>query len=101
MELRKILAVCLAVAMACSLTVIPAVAAEDSAKPVGRVDTVEVNGTDVYVYVPETIHVNNWSSPMIFVFGDEDYTAQTAEETALASGLAQIAAEENAVVSLP
>lgn len=99
MELRKILAVCLAVAMACSLTVIPAVAAEDSAKPVGRVDTVEVNGTDVYVYVPETIHVNNWSSPMIFVFGDEDYTAQTAEETALASGLAQIAAEENAVVT--
>ena len=65
-----------------------------------RIDKVSIKGTDVYFYIPESEFLGRrpGTAPIFMVFGDENYNAETAVETALASGLANIAKAEGAVV---
>lgn len=55
---------------------------------------------NTYFYIPEgTDNLDRISIvPIILVFGDEDYTAESAKQTAINSGLAEIASQEGSIV---
>ncbi|HZG84565.1 hypothetical protein [Paenibacillus sp.] len=87
---------------------VPAFAADDSAvqsaaEVSGRIDTVKVgpigDEIEVYVYVPDAIQLVAWTNPILLVYGDEDFTAETAKQAAEGSGLAALAARDNAVIT--
>jgi len=80
------------------LTTNKSVAAEASD---GRVDTVSTSQGDTYFYVPENSENLDRITPVpiFLVFGDEDYTAESAKQTAIDSGLAEIAYEEGSIVA--
>ncbi len=73
---------------------------ETTANYTGHVDIVTVSGTECYYFVPDSdlVGTRTCSSPIFVVFGDEDYTAETALITAHTSGLAQLAEEEGSIV---
>ncbi len=75
-------------------------AEETTADYSGQVDTVTVNGTECYYFVPDSdlVGTRTCSSPIFVVFGDEDYTAETALAEAHTSGLAKLAEEEGSIV---
>lgn len=66
----------------------------------GRIDVVTTDQGDVYFYVPEDSKNLDRVSivPIFLVFGDEDYTAESAKQTAISSGLAEIASREGSIV---
>lgn len=60
----------------------------------------EIAEYNSFVYVPEGIEQKSIITPILLVYGDEDYTAETALTEVQDSGFAQIAAENNMVVTL-
>ena len=66
----------------------------------GRVDVISTNQGKVYFYVPEgSKNLDRVSIvPILFMFGDEKYTEASAKETAIRSGLADIANREGSIV---
>lgn len=99
--MRKLLPLLCSAALVLSL--LPAVsltasAADDAIEAV--VTEMDVNGNTIYVYAPksELPVASAVTAPCFMVFGDEPYTAKTAEAEALSSGLAKIAAREGATV---
>ena len=67
----------------------------------GRIDTITLtSGATAYVYVPDNDFIG-WraaASPMLLVFGDQPFSADTALQTAYDSGLSIIADGELGVV---
>lgn len=62
----------------------------------GTVDTrYTADGDEFFVYVPKGIELDRWTAPILLVYGDEKYTAASAYETAVSSGLADLAAQEH------
>lgn len=66
----------------------------------GRIDVITTDQGDVYFYVPvDSENLDRVSIvPIFLVFGDEDYTAESAKKTAIDSGLAEIASREGSIV---
>ncbi len=65
-----------------------------------RVDEVTVAGRTCYMYVPasENVGLYTCTSPIIMVFGNENYTEGSVLETAQSSGLAEIAKEKGSCI---
>lgn len=79
----------------------PALAASSSnGNAQERVDEVNVAGRTCYMYVPasENVGLYTCTSPIIMVFGNENYTESSAMETAESSGLAEIAKEKGSCI---
>ncbi len=59
-------------------------------------------GATYFAYIPDNEDYGNraTSSPMLMVYGDGAYTAESAKETVISSGLAEIADHEHAPVIL-
>ncbi len=53
-----------------------------------------------FIYVPANVDVSNrpGTAPVLVVYGDKDFTAATALETADASGIGEIAAKEECII---
>lgn len=80
---------------------LPAAAASSSGgNGTERVDAVEVAERTCYMYIPDSENVGLYTctSPIIIVFGNENYTEATALETAAKSGLADIAREKGSCI---
>ena len=58
-----------------------------------RIDEITLADRTCYMYVPESNRVGNFLTltPIVVVFGDEAFTAQTALETAENGGFAELA----------
>ncbi len=57
-------------------------------------------GAEVFVYVPNGIKANSKiTEPIVMVFGDKDFTAETAAELAETSGIWQKAQREDSVIA--
>ena len=95
--MKKLIAIVLSVLMVLSLGV-TAFAADGDIEAV--VTEVAVGDNTVYVYAPESdmIMTSTCTAPCFIVFGDEAYTAETAEAEAVDTGLAALAAREGATV---
>lgn len=66
----------------------------------GAVDEVNLpSGAKAFVYVPDGIELVAWTTPVLLVLGDEDFTAASAREMAEASDLAADAKGDNAVIT--
>ncbi len=65
-----------------------------------KVTQLTMGKNTIYVYAPESELpvASATTAPCFMVFGDEPYTAESAEAEAIASGLAKIAAKEGATV---
>jgi poly(3-hydroxybutyrate) depolymerase len=83
-----------------------AMATED----VGRIVSYEINDTEAFAFIPDGIEARRGAgrgnttavqqiAPIIIVYGDEPFTAESAMQTAVDSGLANIARAEGAVIS--
>ncbi len=81
-----------------------AAAIDPAAKMVGvaeeRIDEVEIAGRTCYMYVPASNRVGNILAltPIVVVFGDEAFTAETAMQYAQDYGFAEIAARDGLCV---
>ena len=65
----------------------------------GVIDHRTVGGAEVFVFIPEGIRNRRITAPIILVYADKAFTAETAAETALTCGFAAIAKEEDACVA--
>lgn len=76
-------------------------AAPASSEGKASVTELSVEQHTVYLYSPESrLPVcSSGTAPAFIVLGNTDYTAQTAEQTAVSSGLAELAADEGASVA--
>lgn len=106
---KKLAAAMLTTAMICSLPGM-AVYAEETKPVLGDTSvepvSAEIDGTvyegtlstgaGYYAYIPENKNYGNraTSNPLLIVYGDTAYTAESAKETVIASGLAEIADHE-------
>lgn len=92
---KRILITMLAVVMLLS-----SMAFSNAATVTGKINTETINDVEAYVFVPESSMLGKrpTSSPVMLVFGDKNYTAETALSTAQSSGLGDIAATEGTVV---
>src|SRR5690625_2241479 len=69
-------------------------------KPNGRIDVITIDQVNAYFYVPvDSGNLDRVSPvPVFLVFGDEDYTEESAKQTAVNSGLAEIASKEGSII---
>lgn len=88
-------------AAALLLSAIPSGGAAAQDAPVtGTVDEVNLpSGAKAFVYVPDGIQLVAWTTPVLLVYGDDDFTASSAKTMAEASGLAANAKNDNAVIT--
>lgn len=100
--MKKLLSLLLSAAMVVSLmsAATPSASAASNA-PKAVVTQLTVGKNTAYLYVPESelTVCSSATAPCFIVFGDKTYTAKTAEAEAVASGLAQLAAQEGATVT--
>lgn len=108
--MKKTLAFILVLALALTLFVIP-VSAEGPDETSGRIESYEMNDTQAFAYIPDGLEGGRRGAgrgnstavqqiaPIILVYGDAPFTAESALQTAYDSGLAAIAAKEGAVIS--
>src|SRR5699024_7734143 len=66
----------------------------------GRIDVITIDQVNAYFYVPVgSKNLDRVSLvPVFLVFGDEDYTEESAKQTAISSGLADIASKEGSII---
>lgn len=80
---------------------LPAAAASSSGgNATERVDAVTVADRTCYMYIPDSENVGFYTctSPIIIVFGNENYTEASVLDTAASSGLADIAREKGSCI---
>ena len=65
-----------------------------------RIDVITIDQVNAYFYVPVgSKNLDRVSLvPVFLVFGDEDYTEESAKQTAISSGLADIASKEGSII---
>ncbi len=103
MKVKKTIAVTMAAAMLPALF-FPINAQAKRVSTLEHVDAVSIDAgdfdRDCYFYVPSSTAVGTRScnSPIMVVFGDKKYTAETARQEARESGLAELAAAEGSIV---
>ncbi|MDO5425444.1 MAG: prolyl oligopeptidase family serine peptidase [Eubacteriales bacterium] len=83
-------------AMLASSIPLASLAEEESEVP-GMI--VEEADRSAFVYVPENIKKGDITTPILLVYGDEDYTAESALEEAVNGGFVEIAEKNNMVVT--
>lgn len=65
----------------------------------GVIDSITVGGAKVFIYIPDGIVLDRWTAPIITVYGNVPFTAESAYAKAIGSGLAAIAIAENACIA--
>ncbi|MBR4210430.1 MAG: hypothetical protein IKQ96_09495 [Lachnospiraceae bacterium] len=68
----------------------------------GHIDTLTLSGGEAYLYVPDDsdlLAVRTCTTPILVVLGHEDFTAESAKETAVSSGIAAIAKKEGSIAA--
>jgi len=113
-SIKKALSLTLAMAMILALPIIATAEDEEEVPTVvapGRIVPYIMNSTQAFAFIPDGLEGGRRGAgrtnttavqqiaPLILVYGDKPFTEETALETAYSSGLAEIAALENAVVS--